>query len=64
MTSNNIYIWLQKQCTLKQVVTAKAMHIKASRLWKSSAHLDKCATAKTVHYFKNRDSDKIISNKH
>jgi hypothetical protein len=38
------------------------MHIKASKLWKSSAHLDKCATAKTVHYFKNRD--KIICNKH
>jgi len=43
-------------------VTAKAMHIKAGRLWKSSAHLDKCATAKTVHYFNNWD--KIISNKH
>jgi hypothetical protein len=33
-------------------------HYKASRLLKNSAHLDKCATAKTVHYFKNRD--KII----
>jgi hypothetical protein len=32
------------------------------RLLKNSAHLDKCATAKTVHYFKNRD--KIICNKH
>ena len=29
---------------------------------KNSAHLDKCVTAKTVHYFKNRD--KIICNKH
>jgi hypothetical protein len=35
--------------------------LKASSLWKSSAHLDKCATAKTVHYYKNRD--KIINNK-
>jgi hypothetical protein len=48
MTSNNI--WLQKQCTLRQVDYGKA------------AYLDKCATAKTVHYFKNRD--KIICNKH
>jgi hypothetical protein len=50
MTSNNIY-----GCK-------SSAHYKASRLLKNSAHLDKCATAKTVHYFKNRD--KIICNKH
>ena len=63
MTSNNIYSMTAKAVHIKTSrVTAKEMHIKASRLWKSSAHLDKCATAKTVYFFKNRD--KIICNKH
>ena len=52
MTSNNIYSMTAKAVHIKTSrVTAKEMHIKASRLWKSSAHLDKCATAKTVHFF-------------
>ena len=47
MTSNNIYIRLQNSVHIKTSrVTAKTMHSKASRLWKSSAHVDKCATAK------------------
>ena len=49
MTAKSVHIKTSR-------VNAKTMHIKASRLWKSSAHVDKCATAKTVHYFKNRDT--------
>jgi hypothetical protein len=55
-------VWLQKQCTLKQVEWLQKQCTLRQVDYGKAAYLDKCATAKTVHYFKNRD--KIMYNKH